>query len=517
MADNLKIRIIGTLNSGATIGEINSAIKGIEKKINTIKLNIQIDDKVSKTLADFSKAMENHKKIAQDLNRVIKEEKTVTKEADGTIREKIRQHLKSGEIMEKEIKRTNDKTKATQQETKAIEENNKAIQRQGELLKRRYDQDAEGQKKLKSETYKDGYNKVTYNTETGKAKVVQNVDQERKATENLTNSKRQLKDQLKLLNNEGKVSAENFAKLNKAIDNSKNIQQTQRLQQNLENLNRIRDNEHKLEMARQQAQVNAQRIRTTHGGFVDNTALNQYTQSVDNLTPRTANLNQQLQRSSAQFTQVAQNARSAAGAAQQAGMSFGEMLSTAMTKFPIWMISATAFYAPIRALEDMTSRLIEIDSLMVNIQRVMDMPDFKFTQLLEDAVQVSDELSSKLTDVLSIMGDFGRMGFKENELIDISSTAQVLQNISDLDANAAVDTLTSAMLNFNIAAKDSITIADQLNEIDNNFAVTTKDLSDGLRKSASTAKTFGVEMSDLVGYIAAIGSTTRESGNIIGK
>lgn len=57
----------------------------------------------------------------------------------------------------------------------------------------------------------------------------------------------------------------------------------------------------------------------------------------------------------------------------------------------------------------------------------------------------------------------------------------------------------------------------QLNEIDNNFAITTKDLSDGLRKSASTAKTFGVSMSDLVGYIAAIGSTTRESGSIIGN
>ncbi|WP_276537426.1 phage tail tape measure protein [Bacillus infantis] len=124
------------------------------------------------------------------------------------------------------------------------------------------------------------------------------------------------------------------------------------------------------------------------------------------------------------------------------------------------MISATIFYAPIRALQDMTSRLVEIDTLMVNIQRVMDMPDFKFVDLLQDAVNVSDDLASKLTDVLSIMGDFGRMGFKENELVDISSTAQVLQNISDLDASSSVDTLTSAMLNYNIAAKDSIQIAD---------------------------------------------------------
>jgi TP901 family phage tail tape measure protein len=165
----------------------------------------------------------------------------------------------------------------------------------------------------------------------------------------------------------------------------------------------------------------------------------------------------------------------------------------------------------------MTQRLIEIDTLMTDIRRVMNMPDFKFTQLLEEAVGTSDELSSKLNDVLKIMGDFGRMGFGENQLVDITKTAQVLQNISDLDASSSVDTLTSAMLNFNIAAEDSITIADKLNEVDNNYAISTKDLSDGIRKAAASAKTFGVDINQLTGYIAAIGSTTRESGTIVGN
>ncbi|WP_442637590.1 phage tail tape measure protein [Rossellomorea marisflavi] len=57
----------------------------------------------------------------------------------------------------------------------------------------------------------------------------------------------------------------------------------------------------------------------------------------------------------------------------------------------------------------------------------------------------------------------------------------------------------------------------KLNEVDNNFAISTKDLSDGLRKSAATAKTFGVSIDQLVGYIAAIGSTTRESGAVVGN
>jgi hypothetical protein len=42
-------------------------------------------------------------------------------------------------------------------------------------------------------------------------------------------------------------------------------------------------------------------------------------------------------------------------------------------------------------------------------------------------------------------------------------------------------------------------------------------LSDGIRKAAATAKTFGVDIDDLTGYIAAIGSTTRESGSIVGN
>jgi hypothetical protein len=39
----------------------------------------------------------------------------------------------------------------------------------------------------------------------------------------------------------------------------------------------------------------------------------------------------------------------------------------------------------------------------------------------------------------------------------------------------------------------------------NHYAITTKDLADGIRKAAATAKTFGVSLDELNGYIAAIG------------
>lgn len=52
---------------------------------------------------------------------------------------------------------------------------------------------------------------------------------------------------------------------------------------------------------------------------------------------------------------------------------------------------------------------------------------------------------------------------------------------------------------------------------DNNFAITTLDLATGLGKAGSTARTFGVDIDNLIGNITAIGSVTRESGNIVGN
>lgn len=470
MNDDLKILITGTLNTGKSIGEINTAIKGIEKKIQSLKLNVDVNPQILKTLTEFNNASQKIQENSSRLNKILREEEIVTKNLDGSIDKLNRKYAQNGEILEKTTKIFDNRKKATDAETDAINRQKAALENLGDIQKKVTKTNRSGNVTGSSETYKKGTTNTTVNFDkndnvTG-SRTVENIDKERKATELLNLSKQKLKQSLNILNNEGKVSADNLAKLNNAIDNSSNIQQVKRLEDNLNNLNRIRENENKLELARQQASLNVQKIKTTHGSYVDNDGLNKYTESVNALTPRTANLNQQLKSTSMQFNQVAQNARTAAGAANQAGMSFGEMLSTAMTKFPIWMISATLFYAPIRALQDMSTRLVEIDTQMVGLQRVMDMPDFKFNELLHEAVDTADELSNKLTDVLSIMNEFGRMGFEDDQLLDITKTAQMLQNISDLDSEAAVNTLTSAMLNFNIAAEDSVTIADKLNEVD---------------------------------------------------
>lgn len=296
----------------------------------------------------------------------------------------------------------------------------------------------------------------------------------------------------------------------------KQLQTEQKLQRQIEEQNR--DLEHQLQLFKRQSQINAQNIRRTHGGHVDEKALQGYLESVRNLSKDTPDLNKHMQNLNMQFKEIQTNAKSAAGALEQSGMSFKEMLTVAMTRFPVWMFAATAFYAPLRALRDMTDRLIEIDTLLTDINRVMDISSQGLVNMLDAAVEASENLSSKLTDVLHLMGEFARIGnYTQDELVDMASTAQVLTNISDLDAQGSFDALVSAMMNYNIEAERSIEIADKLNEVDNQFAVSTRDLAEGIQRAASTAKTFGVELDTLIGYISAIGTTTRESGSVIGN
>jgi hypothetical protein len=73
MNNNLKISLVASLNTGLSIGEINTSIRGIEKKISALKLNIQINDNVLSTLKNFSKEMSKLGEIAKNTGKVIEE------------------------------------------------------------------------------------------------------------------------------------------------------------------------------------------------------------------------------------------------------------------------------------------------------------------------------------------------------------------------------------------------------------------------------------------------------------
>ena len=114
---------------------------------------------------------------------------------------------------------------------------------------------------------------------------------------------------------------------------------------------------------------------------------------------------------------------------------------------------------------DLTNQVIELDTKLVDLRRVLDIPDYEFNTLLERSIDNVTNLSGRLSEYLELVGEFGRTGLSGDQAIALADTATLLQNISDLDPSQSFDALTAAMVNFNIEARDSIQIADALNEV----------------------------------------------------
>ncbi|WP_405101406.1 phage tail tape measure protein [Oceanobacillus sp. FSL H7-0719] len=170
-----------------------------------------------------------------------------------------------------------------------------------------------------------------------------------------------------------------------------------------------------------------------------------------------------------------------------------------------------------RKLQSAIEQVVILDTQMTDLRRVMDAAPHTYNNLLQESISLSSELGNRVQDVNSALVEFARQGYDPSTLLNLTETATIASNISELETTEAMSSLTASMSAFNIEASDSISIIDKLNEVDNNFAIDTKTLSDAIERSAAASNTFGVEIDELIGHISAIGITTRESGSVIGN
>ncbi|APD21167.1 phage tail tape measure protein [Bacillus subtilis] len=523
MSQNLKIILTPQADtSSKTVEQLNQQIKSLEKKLNSLKLNTNIDSTTLKALQEFSSAVDAYQKNLKSYNQTVRETSTVIKNADGSVEKLTQQYKKNGEILQRETKIINNRNTALKQETQEVNKLTQATEKLGQVQKKTVQRNLQGQPTKVVQKNRHGFDDIVYTTDpktnSTSSKTTTNYDQQRRAIE-------QLKQDLEKLRQQGIVTDTTISSLGRKINTAQSAQQIEALQNRIRMLDDksaavAKNNELKktIELYQRQAQVNVQNLNTRYGssmGSSNRQATQDYLNAVNslNLSAGGSNIRSQMQSLNMQFRELASNAQTASSQAS----SFGAELTQAFKSMSTYLISGSLFYGAISGLKEMVSQAVEIDTLMTNIRRVMNEPDYKYNELLEESINLGDTLSNKITDILQMTGDFGRMGFDESELSTLTKTAQVLQNVSDLTPDDTVNTLTAAMLNFNIAANDSISVADKLNEVDNNYAVTTLDLANSIRKAGSTASTFGVELNDLIGYTTAIASTTRESGNIVGN
>lgn len=191
-------------------------------------------------------------------------------------------------------------------------------------------------------------------------------------------------------------------------------------------------------------------------------------------------------------------------------------LKTAMEKFPIWMIASTAFYGAIGTFREFGSIIVDIDTKMTGLKKVMA-EDTDFGAIFDQATASAETFGKTISETLDAYNMFAKQGFKGEELETLSNAGLVAGNVGDIEAGKASEYLTASILQWDKNSGDAMGVVDSWNEISNNFATTVENLAQGQAKAGATARALGMDFDQLNAVVGTLNARTKQSGNEIGN
>jgi hypothetical protein len=401
MANDLKIKIIGTLDKTKTKDEVNLVIGQLQGKVDKLNIDIKIDQKILKVLTDFANEIKKigknifqfpnlpngftgQQKQLKDLINGYKElNKEIKYYADGSIKTITRTYADNKGNGRKITTNANDEVI----NYKDIE-NIAKFEKEQQKLRQTLSDLAKTGKYTTDELRKIGQG-------INVASSLRELDNLKSRMANLkigTSFNAQIdtvKQSLKKMYDQGLINEKFFNNFNKVINSAKNVGELDKIRQSLQRVNEVSKNQNLQKSLLSQAQG----LLGSGSSKLDTAGVTKLVNDLKALNPASKDATRQLNQMQTQMKEFSSQVQNA----HNHTLTFGSALKQAFEKFPIWILAANAFYAPIRGLQDMAQRLIQIDSLMTEIKRVMDAPDYKFVDMLQSAVDTSDQLSSKST------------------------------------------------------------------------------------------------------------------------
>jgi DNA repair exonuclease SbcCD ATPase subunit len=300
---DLKIKIVGTLNTGKSIGEINTAIRGIEQKIKKLKLKIEVDENVLSAFAQFNKQFKQMESIYQNTTSgVLKgnkfQLKSIGEVADGY--DKLTKKVEKYNAEQKKISETVTLADKNNIKSKAI-----TTDADGKLVGITETFNAEKELKLKQQALKEEQNLIDQLAKAREKSTIKQREEERKLAEQ----------QAKAIN--------------------KNLEDKQKEIQKQEELNRkIRE---QISLYQQTKQIQVADLKNRYGSGIDSDALDKQLKSTMAIDPSSITSMNQLKNIQKDVDLGFKNIQVGAKKASKETMDFGSMMNQAFTKFPIWI------------------------------------------------------------------------------------------------------------------------------------------------------------------------------------
>ncbi|MGZ9868110.1 phage tail tape measure protein [Priestia endophytica] len=491
---------------------INQQLKDIQKQIQSLNIKVNVDKSTLKTLESFTHQFKKIEAQAEKTKKVVQEAllpdgtKVKTTHFDGMhkgFQQTIDEAKKFKNVIDQTAKANNQSLESQRRKTEQL---TKAIEEQQKIQSKSVTNKPNGNTST-SARYGDKYNNSTVSNTKNGTTVKQNTNyatQERDV-QRLTFS-------LSNLRNQGVITERVFSQMLNGVNGAKTEKQLNRINEAMKRVQATANNKAKVSNYQDNAKINAQNLQTQYGKNVDSSAVDRYLASVSKLKADSPRLAQELARLNTEFRQIQANARQAADSTK----GLGEMLRDAAGRIALFGGVSTIFFGITNAVSSTVSTLVDLDTKITNIQKVMS-EDTNFDSIFNRAAESADNFAKSLSDTLDAYTEFTKNGWKGEDLGNLGDAALVASNVGEISAQQSAEYLTSAIVQYKLEAKDAMSVIDKFNEVANKNGTTVENLAQGMARSASVTKIYGMDMDEAAAAIGTVTEATKQSGNEVGN
>lgn len=324
------------------------------------------------------------------------------------------------------------------------------------------------------------------------------------------------------------VDASGFNALNKST-----LQSMRSVTKYVNAVSRAQAQEDKLSLAREKTAQATQRRITSENRLAaqiekTKTTQAQATAQAEKTAQAQARLQTQIERTRTAQAQYATQAEKTATAQAKAATQtekvskstslLGDSLGNVALKMAAWQVMGDLVATPIRALKEALSTMKDVDTELVNIQKVTGNTGTEMEALSERAFQMASEYGRTATEVTQAMTEFARAGYGD-QLEQMAEMSILLQNIGDVSSKTANSMLLAvdAAWGFGGSEEKLMSVMDGLNEITNKNATDMDKLATGMTVAASVFAESGESVQTFASMLGTGTAVTQRSGSEIAR
>lgn len=195
---------------------------------------------------------------------------------------------------------------------------------------------------------------------------------------------------------------------------------------------------------------------------------------------------------------------------------FRNLAIRAALVIPTWLLLRSVFTGVLSLIKDSLQFMIEWEYQMAQIRIVSNNSSREIESLSHALLTLSRDLGISNKDIGEAAKLYVQQGLAIKDVIPLMNATAKLSMLTGRTMTQSVEDLTAVLKAYRMESTDAINVVDALTNVELVHAVTTADLAEALKQVASTAATTGVSLSSLIGFITAIKSETRDTGNRVG-